>query len=111
VLIYIAYYFSSAGMDHLSGANANDPLALLASILGVAMGALQPGLSRQCPPIARVNLVILLVWIALVPLIPFIETSWLGAYERCVGSLMLCWTALLALLPPAGVLAGRASPP
>ncbi|MEL7046323.1 MAG: hypothetical protein AAGL66_15105, partial [Pseudomonadota bacterium] len=72
-----------------------DPLAVLASVLGVAMGALQLGLRRQNPAVARVNLLILALWIALVPVVPFIGADWLGAYERTVGALMLLWTLVL----------------
>ena len=95
VLLFVAYYFATASDVQLFGPNANDPLAVLASVLGVAMGALQLGLRRQNPGIARINLVVLALWIALVPVIPFITADWLGAYERTVGSLMLLWTLAL----------------
>ncbi len=98
VLLFVAYYFATASDAQLFGPNANDPLAVLASVLGVAMGALQLGLRRQNPGIARVNLLVLALWISLVPVIPFITADWLGAYERTVGALMLLWTLALTKL-------------
>lgn len=92
VLFYVAYYFATASDAELFSPNANDPLSVLASSLGVAMGAIQPGLRRINSSIARSNLLVLIVWIGLTPVIPFIEPGWLGAYERCVGALMLFWT-------------------
>lgn len=99
VLLYVAYYFATASEATLFGPNANDPLGVLASLLGVAMGCLQPKLSRDAPRLARANLLVLVAWIALVPVIPFLEPQWLGTYERGVGLLMLAWTALLTILP------------
>jgi len=99
ILAYVPYYFSSASAERLLGAHANDPLAVLASVLGVAMAALQPGLRRAGTAFSKANGIILFLWIALVPVIPLIEASWLGAYERTVGTIMLCWTAALALQP------------
>ncbi|MEO1080434.1 MAG: hypothetical protein AAFY29_12825 [Pseudomonadota bacterium] len=98
VLLFVASYFATASDARLIGPNANDPLAVLASVLGVAMGALQLGLRRQNPGVARVNLLILALWIALVPVVPFIGADWLGAYERTVGALMLLWTLALTKL-------------
>jgi hypothetical protein len=95
LLPYIAYYFATAAETVLFSADANDPLALLASLLGIAMGALQPGLARSSKAIGAANLLILLLWIGLVAVIPFLNADVLGAYERTVGALMLLWTAIL----------------
>ena len=46
VLVYIAYFFSAAESDTLRGPEANDPLWIVATLTGIAMGALQPGLAR-----------------------------------------------------------------
>ena len=99
VLLYVAYYFATATDAALFGPNANDPLSVLASAIGISMGALQVGLKRLNAALAHANLVILLLWLGLIPVIPFIEPGWLGAYERCVGVLMLIWTALLTFAP------------
>ncbi len=108
-LLYIAYYFATAPDAVLFGPDANDPLSVLASLLGVAMGALQPGLKRASAGIARLNLVILTIWIGLVPVIPFLNPEVLGAYERVVGTLMLLWTLMLTLLPPSTAKPGTTS--
>jgi len=94
-LIYVAYYFATADDATLFGEQANDPLSVLASALGVAMGAMQPALKQLNRLAAQVNLTILILWLALIPVIPFLETQWLGAYERTVGILMLVWSWLL----------------
>ena len=99
VLTYVAYYFATASDATLFGPDANDPLGVLASLLGVVMGCLQPAFARTAPRLGRGNLFVLIAWIALVPVIPFIEPEWLGAYERSVGALMLLWSALLTTLP------------
>ena len=99
VLLYVAYYFATATDAALFGPNANDPLSILASASGISMGALQVGLKRLNAALAHANLVILLFWLGLIPVIPLIEPGWLGAYERCVGALMLIWTGLLTFAP------------
>jgi hypothetical protein len=100
LLLYVAYYFASAPLSKLVGPNANDPLALLASNVGVIMGCLLLGLKRRAPRCASYNLVLFVVWLGLVPVIPFIDASWLGAYERVVGASLLTWFAVLALFVP-----------
>ena len=102
LLLYVAFYFAMASDAVLLGEQANDPLSLLASAVGVMMGAIQPALRRAQPSMSRVNLWILIAWLGLIPVIPFIETSWLGAYERTVGALMLLWSFVLTMIvvPP-----------
>lgn len=99
VLLFIAWYFASAGDTQLFGPHAKDTLSVLASTLGIAMGALHRGLRSLDVTLYRVNAVILALWLALIPVIPFIEPEWLGAYERCVGLLMLVWTFMLSMAP------------
>ncbi|EED30479.1 hypothetical protein NOR53_664 [gamma proteobacterium NOR5-3] len=101
-LLFIAVYFLRAPDSLLFGPDANDPLAVLASNVGLIMGLLQRGLRQRAPRCARLNGVMFVLWLALIPVIPFIEASWLGAYERTVGGILLLWLATLALLAPAG---------
>lgn len=101
LLCFIAGYFAWAPDARLIGPDANDPLAVFASSVGVVMGCLQPALSRRAPRCAWLNALLLVLWLALVPVIPFIQDGWLGAYERSVGVLLLLWLALLALAAPA----------
>ncbi|WOJ92849.1 DUF998 domain-containing protein [Congregibacter variabilis] len=101
-LLFIAIYFLRAPDALLFGPDANDPLALLASNVGLIMGLLHRGLRQRAPRCALLNTVMFVLWLALIPVIPFIEASWLGAYERTVGVVLLLWLATLALLAPAG---------
>ncbi|WP_439106126.1 DUF998 domain-containing protein [Congregibacter sp.] len=101
LLLFVAFYFVSAPYAQLFGPNANDPLAVLASSVGVVMGLIQRDLPGRAPRMARLNAVFFVLWLALIPVIPFLDASWLGAYERTVGAILLLWLAMLALLCPA----------
>jgi hypothetical protein len=90
-LFFIAVYFAKAGQDSLRGPEANDPLWIVASLVGLAMGALQPGFSRLSRWLGRFNGVCLGIWLLLVPLILLVDEAWLGAYERLVGAVYAAW--------------------
>lgn len=90
-LLYMAWYFTAADADTLSGPHANDPLWIVASLTGVAMGALQPGLSRLSRRLGLFSASCLGIWFLLVPLILLVTDSWLGAYERIVGAVYVVW--------------------
>jgi hypothetical protein len=90
-LLFIAYYFMNADPDTLSGPGANDPLWVVASLVGFAMGALQPGLSRLSRQLGLFSAVCLGIWLWLVPVILLVDDSWLGAYERIVGTVYVIW--------------------
>lgn len=96
LLVLIALYFAFASDAHLFGPDANDPLSVLASVTGFVMGLLGPGWLRLHRSVGVFNALCLLVWLALVPLILWVDASWLGAYERIVGSVFLLWVAGLA---------------
>ncbi len=91
VLFFIAYFFVTAETSTLRGPDANDPLWVVASLMGLAMGALQPGLSRISPKLGLFSAVCLGIWLWLVPLILLVNESWLGAYERIVGTVYVVW--------------------
>ena len=97
VLVYIAYFFAAAGADNLSGPGANDPLWIVATLTGIAMGALQPGLARLSRWLGVFAAICLGVWLWLVPLILLVDDSWIGAYERLVGGVYVVWMTGLAL--------------
>jgi len=94
----IAVYFSIASDDQLFGPNANDPLSVLASSVGVAMGFLIPGLKYLSSFATRFNAVCLALWLTLIPAILLLDASWLGAYERIVGAVLVGWVGGIALL-------------
>ena len=90
-LFYIAYFFSTADSALLTGPSANDPLWIAACLVGLAMGALQPGLSRLSARLGLFSAVCLGLWIWFVPLILLVTDAWIGAYERLVGILYVVW--------------------
>ena len=94
----IAVYFSTASDEQLFGPNANDPLSVLASSVGIAMGFLIPGLKYLSSMATRFNALCLLIWLALIPVILLLDASWLGAYERIVGAVLISWVGGIALL-------------
>jgi hypothetical protein len=91
VLFYIAYYFANAHPDTLRGPDANDPLWIVASLTGVAMGALQPGFARLSRQLGLFSAFVLGIWLWLVVVILWVDDSWLGAYERIVGTVYVTW--------------------
>lgn len=96
-LIYLAWYFATAADARLYGSDANDPLWIIASLTGIAMGALQPGLSRLSRGLGLFATVSLGIWLWLIPLVLLVDASWLGGYERLVGSVYVLWLAGVSL--------------
>ncbi|MFK8053002.1 MAG: DUF998 domain-containing protein [Woeseiaceae bacterium] len=96
-LMYVAYYFATVPDDTLFAPNANDPLWIVASLTGAAMGTLQPGFSRLSHRLGLFGAICLGMWLWLVPVILFVTDSWLGAYERIVGTVYVVWVAGIAL--------------
>lgn len=90
-LVYVVWYFFTAQDNVLFGPNANDPLWIVASLTGLAMGALQPGLSRLSRLLGLFSSFCLGMWLLLVPLILLVDERWLGAYERLVGTTYILW--------------------
>lgn len=90
-LFYVAYYFEASELSALTGPAASDPLWIVATLTGLAMGALQPGLSRLAPRVGLFSTISLGVWLWLVPLALFVDEHWLGAYERIVGGIYVLW--------------------
>ncbi|MEL7310798.1 MAG: hypothetical protein AAFN07_04765 [Pseudomonadota bacterium] len=94
VLFYVAYYFESL---EPFATDTNDPLWMVASLTGLAMGAAQPGLSRRSPRTGLFSTICLGLWLWLVPLAFFVNASWIGAYERLVGIIYLTWVGGIAI--------------
>ncbi len=97
VLIYIAYFFSAAEAEQLRGPEANDPLWIVATLTGIAMGVLQPGLSRLSRPLGLFSAFCLGIWLWLIPVILLVTDSWIGAYERIVGIVYVVWMMGMSL--------------
>ncbi|MEL7537308.1 MAG: DUF998 domain-containing protein [Pseudomonadota bacterium] len=96
-LIYIAYFFATAEGAALRGPTADDPLWIVATLTGLAMGALQPGLSRRSRPLGMFSAICLGIWLWLIPLTLLVNDSWIGAYERLVGTVYVIWITGVAL--------------
>ncbi|MDJ0910211.1 MAG: DUF998 domain-containing protein [Woeseiaceae bacterium] len=97
VLVYIAYFFSTADVETLRGPEANDPLWIVATLTGIAMGALQPGLARLSRQLGVFSVICFGIWLWLIPLILLVNDSWIGAYERLVGIVYVTWMMGLTL--------------
>jgi len=89
--VYLAWYFVTASEATLYGPGADDPLWVIATLTGIAMGAAQPGLARQAKGLSAFTLVTLGAWLWLVPTILLVNDSWLGLYERIVGVVYVTW--------------------
>ncbi len=96
VLLYVAYFFATASRSELRGPEGNDPLWIVATLTGLAMGALGPGLARLSRQVGLMSGICLGLWLWLIPLILLVDDSWVGAYERLVGTVYVAWTAGLS---------------
>ncbi len=90
-LVYVSYYFVTSSEVVLRAPSANDPLWIVSSLTGIAMGALQPGLARMSRGLGLFSAMCLGIWLLLMPLLLIVDASWLGAYERIVGSIYIIW--------------------
>lgn len=95
-LLYVAVYFATASEAQLNSPGANNPLWVVASLTGLAMGAMQPGLARLSSRLGLISAMFLGIWILLVPLLFIVEKDWLGGYERIVGSVYVVWMAVVS---------------
>lgn len=98
LVVVLAVHFARGPSEPAAAATVNWPLWLLASLIGIAMGLLVPGLKRQGGAAHRFNLACLIAWLALIPLYLLVDSSWVGAYERLVGLVYAVWIVGLAVL-------------
>ena len=98
LLLHLARHFASASEERLQEGGVNDPLVIIACVVGLAMGLLVPSLMKRTPRAGLWNIVCLALWIALFPLALFVDGGWIGAYERFVGGVFVLWMAGLAVL-------------
>ncbi|MFK8014214.1 MAG: DUF998 domain-containing protein [Gammaproteobacteria bacterium] len=96
-LIYVAYYYLTASDVEISTPGADIRLWIVASLTGAAMGALQPGLSRQARRLGILSTVCLGLWLWMVPVFFFVDDTWIGAYQRTVGAIYVFWLTSVSL--------------
>ena len=96
--VHLAHRFASVPAEVQRGLFAVDSLALLASGTGLIMSFAAPGLFRRRRQAGLWNIACLALWIALMPLALLVDESWLGAYERLVGTVFVAWMVGLAVL-------------
>lgn len=97
-LFYVAYFFSTTALETLQAPDVFDPLWIVASCAGLAMGLFQPGFNRISPLLGRLNRTYLIIWCLLVPATLLIGVISLGTYERSVGAVYLAWVATVSVL-------------
>lgn len=90
-LIYVAIDFALATAERISAPDAHLGLWIVASLTGVAMGALQPGLSRQARVLGVFSAFCLGVWLWMIPVFLFVDEHWIGGYQRVVGGIYVSW--------------------
>lgn len=90
-LVFVAYYFATVEPGDLLGLNGNDPLVVVATLTGTAMGLLQPGCKRLLSWLGVFNAVCLGIWLLLIPAILLIDVISPGVYERTVGAVYVIW--------------------
>ncbi len=93
----LSWQFARAGIDAHSPQTEGHLLWLIASLAGITMALLWPGLRRRGTRIALLNQLITVVWLLLVPLGLWLGPDWIGAYERLVGAIYLCWLGALTV--------------
>lgn len=96
-LIFVGFYFLSAPVSTLSAPGASAPLWVVASLTGVAMGTMQPGLSRLARALSIFSALCLGLWMWMVPVFFFVGEAWTGAYQRAVGLIYVIWMVGVSL--------------
>jgi hypothetical protein len=96
-LVFVGYFFLSASPATLSAPGASAPLWIVASLTGVAMGAMQPGLSRRARALSIFSALCLGLWMWMVPVFFFVGDDWIGAYQRGVGLIYMIWLVGVSL--------------
>lgn len=100
-LIYVAIDFATTSQVAPREPNADLGLWIVASLTGIAMGALQPGLSRLAWRLGVFSAFCLGLWLWMVPVFLVVDDHWVGGYQRAVGAIYVCWLIGIA----AGLLA------
>lgn len=97
LIFWLPLHFASVSPTELASTAAGGPLWLLGGAAGFAMTFVAGALWRRHRSTAFLTLVCLLLWSILAPLFLAIDPNSIGAYQRCVGALLLFWTAAVAM--------------
>ncbi len=97
LIFWLPRHFASISPPELASVAAGGPLWLLGGTVGFAMTCAAGALWRSHRSMAFLTLVCLLLWSMLAPVYFAIDPSWIGAYQRSVGAVLLVWTAVLAV--------------
>ncbi len=97
LIFWLPSYFASVSPTDIVAAAAAGPLWLLGGSVGFAMTCVAGALWRSHRSTAFLTLVCLLLWSLLAPVFLAVEPSWIGAYQRTVGMVLVFWTAALAV--------------
>jgi hypothetical protein len=98
LILLLPWHFDSvASLADPTLATSGGPLWLLGGSVGFAMTCVAGALWRTHYATALFTLLCLLLWSLLAPVFFAIEPDWIGAYQRCVGLLLLVWTSVLAI--------------
>lgn len=90
-IVAVAVAFAAPDVEVESNSIVRDPLSAVATLMGVAMALLLPGLKRTSRALWLLNLAMLGVWLTLAVLLLLADAHWLGAYERIVGVVYTAW--------------------
>ncbi len=97
LILWLPSHFASVSPEELVAAASGGPLWLLGGSVGFAMTCVAGALWRSHRSTAFLTLVCLLLWSILAPVFLTVDPSWIGAYQRTVGLVLLFWTAVLAM--------------
>ena len=97
LIFWLPWHFESVSQTVMTSKPVDVPLWLLGGSVGFAMTCVAGSLWRHQRSTAFLSLVCLLLWSLLAPVFFALEPGWIGAYQRSVGTLLLVWTAVLAI--------------
>ena len=98
LIAWLPGHFATAPMAALESGRAGGPLWLLGGSVGFAMSCVAIALWRRHRSTAYLTLVCLLLWTVLAPVFLVVDPSWIGLYQRFVGTVLLLWTAGVAVM-------------
>lgn len=97
LIFWLPWHFASVSPTDPVAVTAVGPLWLLGGSVGFAMTCVAGALWRSHRSTAFLTLVCLLLWSILAPVFFTIDPSWIGAYQRTVGVVLLFWTVAIAV--------------